>query len=171
MNLYFGVEIRFQALDEYQIDRFHMSKQNGKARARSLDLVQQGPSASRGDQNLMRPRETMPMAVLPRLVHIETAFGVFDGGDRQAHRAQKRQKRDHQCRLPAARPTDDAQNFQKADFTFRSPPLTWRARHRTAALGIGNFRRGSMPQTGDQIVPSGHQSQHRGDPKHGLANP
>jgi hypothetical protein len=160
-----------EPLDEDKIDWVHAAQQSGKGWLRSLDLVQQGPATCGGDKYFVCSREAVAVAILTGLVHVEAMVGVLDGGHRDARRAQQRQERDEQCRLATARPPDDAQHFQDLAFTFRLRPSTWRARHGTSPLGPRGLWRGRMPQSGNQIVPTGHQSQDGGDPQHRLPNP
>ena len=86
-------------------------------RLRPVNLMQQGPTAGRGDENLMRAREAVAMAVLAGLIHVEAVMGVLDGRHGKTRSAQQRQQRDEQGRLAAAGPADDPQDFQDGPST------------------------------------------------------
>ena len=83
-DLQLGVAVRFEPLDQNEIDRLHTGKQARQIRLLFLKFVQQSPPAGRGDEYFMRAREAMAMAVLAGFINVELVMDVLDGGHCQA---------------------------------------------------------------------------------------
>jgi len=86
--------MRLEPFDQDKIHLLHTSQEVRQVRLSPLDFMQQSPAPRRGDQHLVCAREAMTVAVLARLIHIETMMRVLYGGHGQTRRAQQRQQCD-----------------------------------------------------------------------------
>jgi len=101
MDLQFRIRVGFEPLNQNKINRIHADQQLRQGRFRPHGLMQQGPTAGRGDEYFMRAREAVPMAVLAGPVHVEAVMSVLDGRYGQPRRAEQWQKSDDQGRFAA----------------------------------------------------------------------